>query len=462
MNSQPDELRQERMAPHSVESEEAILGSIIMNPDTLHDVIGFLKPDDFFIVRNQWVYEAFLSLNRQQMPIDYTTVCEELRHQERLEEIGGMAYITYLLNHMGTWMYAEAYGRLVQRAAIRRRMLSAASDIAQLAHDETLDIEQVLSKAEASLSGVRTDEQSGGLVPMRVIASETFDMVARAMEQETVGITTGLTDLDQILGGGMQASDLITLAGRPGMGKTSLLMTIARNAYLKGNAKVAVFSLEMSAKQLNMRLTSMQTGINTKNLRNGKLTEVEHKLFVEANADIATWNIYIDDAKNLSPWQLVARCERMKNRYGLDLVVVDYLQLMNVIAVGSQKAARQATENRNQEIGLITRTLKQLAGELDVPVLAASQLSRAVENRADKRPTLADLRDSGSIEQDSDVVIFVYRDEVYNEDTERPNQADLIIEKQRNGPTGTVCAYFRKELTEFANLRRTDVDLAGF
>jgi replicative DNA helicase len=452
--SQDTAIRPDRLAPHSVDAEEAVLGSILVNPDAYHEVASFLQADDFFIVRNGWVWEAIVRLRERNEEIDYVTLIEELRQQNRLEEIGGAAYITYLINHTPSSIYTETYGRIVERAALRRRMLNAASAIAQLAHEESADINEVIDQSEAALFAVTERRLRKELVPMRQAVLDYFNRIEYLYSQdaESLGVPTGFTDLDQLLGG-LQKSDLIIVAGRPGMGKTSWLLSAALNAARAG-ARVAIFSMEMSNEQIVQRLVSSETGISTHHLRLGKLDEREWALFVEATDKLSGLRIFLDDTPALSPLQMRAKCRRLYSEAGLDLIMVDYLQLMT--------AGIGYNENRVQEISLITRHLKQIARELSIPVLAAAQLSRAVEQRHDKRPQLSDLRESGSIEQDSDVVMFIYRDEVYDENTERPNQADIIVAKHRNGPTGSVALYFRKELTQFSNLRKTEVDFTGY
>ncbi|MCZ2094691.1 MAG: replicative DNA helicase, partial [Anaerolineae bacterium] len=441
-------------APHSVEAEEAVLGSVLLNSDSLFEVASFLQPDDFFIVRNSWVWEAILRLQERNEQIDYVTVVEELRQQGRLDDIGGAAYITYLINHTPSSIYAEAYGRIVERAAIRRRLLAAASEIAQLAHEESADINEVIDRSEASLFAVTERRLRKELVPINIAISDYYDRIEHLYEHrgEPLGVPSGFVDLDRLLGG-LQKSDLIIVAGRPGMGKTSWLLSVALNA-ARARARVAIFSMEMSNEQIVQRLVSSETGISTQNLRLGKLDDREWTLFVEATGNLSNVRIFLDDTPAQSPIQMRTKCRRLYAEHGLDLIMVDYLQLMNS---GSGRV-----ENRVQEISFISRQLKQLARELNVPVLAAAQLSRAVEQRQDKRPQLSDLRESGSIEQDADVVMFIYREDAYNENTEKVNQADILVSKHRNGPTGVVTLYFRKELTQFSNLNRTGVDLAGF
>jgi replicative DNA helicase len=447
-------VRPDHMAPHSIEAEEAVLGSVLINPEALFEVASFLQEDDFFIVKNGWIWEALLRIQLRNEQIDYVTVVEELRQQGRLEEVGGPAFITKLMNHTPSSIYAETYGRIVERAAVRRRMLNAASRIAQLAHEEDADINAVIDRSEAALFEVTERRLRKELVPLRIAVGQYYDRIEFLYSQqaESLGVPTGFNDLDQLLGG-LQRSDLLIVAGRPGMGKTSWLLSAALNAGLSG-ARIAVFSMEMSNEQLVQRLVSTETGINTHSLRLGRLDDREWALFVEATDRLSKLHIYLDDTPALSPLQLRSKCRRLSSEHGLDLVIVDYLQLMS--------AETGHSDNRVQEISFISRNLKQLARELHVPVLAAAQLSRAVEQRQDKRPQLSDLRESGSIEQDADIVMFIYRDEVYNENTERPNEADIIVAKHRNGPTGTVALYFLKEQTKFGNLRKGSVDLAAY
>ena len=451
---EPALSRPDRMAPHSIEAEEAVLGSILINPEAYFDVASFLEPEDFFIVRNAWVWESLVRLRDRDAQIDYVTVIEELREQERLEEIGGAAYITYLINNTPSSLYAESYGRIVERAAIRRRLLSSASEIAQLAHEEDADINEVIDRAEQSLFGVTERRLHNELVPIQNALRDYFDRIEHQYlnRDESLGVPTGFTDLDTLLGG-LQKSDLLIVAGRPGMGKTSWMLSVALNA-ARAKARVAIFSLEMSNEQIVQLLVSSETAISTHDLRRGELQQKEWGLFVESINNLNNLTVFLDDTPALNPLQMRTKCRRLYAEHGLDLVMVDYLQLMN--------SGAGRNENRVQEISFISRQLKQIARELNVPVIAAAQLSRAVEQRQDKRPQLSDLRESGSIEQDADVVLFIYRDEVYNENTERPNQADIIVAKHRNGPTGAVSLFFRKELTQFANLRKQDVDLAGF
>jgi replicative DNA helicase len=439
-----------RIAPHSVEAEEAVLGSILINPEVLLDVSPYLESDNFFIVRHRWIWDAIQRLHLRREAIDYLTVVEELSTADQLEEAGGPAYITHLINNTPTSIHAETYARVVERAATRRRLLEAAGEIAQLAHEEETEIEQVIDRAESTLFAATERHLTHDLTPVSDVLGDYYDRIEYLYthQNETHGVPTGFNDLDRLLGG-MQRSDLLIIAGRPGMGKSSWLLSAALNAARYG-ARVAVFSLEMSNEQVVQRLIAAETGINSQKLRLGQLEPVEWERFVQAADRLSKLPLYLDDTPALSVMQLRTKCRRQWAQTGLDLAIIDYLQLMN---------AGTRVDNRVQEISLISMGMKQLARELNVPLLAGAQLSRAVEQRADKRPMLSDLRESGSIEQDSDVVMFIYRDEVYNEDTEKPNIAEVLVAKHRNGPTGTVELFFKKELTQFTDLFRRKVDL---
>ena len=441
----------DRMPPHSVEAEEAVLGSILIDPEAIYRVSGFLKAEDFYIVKNQWVWEAGLALHERREPIDFVTLTRELDGRGQLNEIGGPAYISQLINGVPTAIHAEGYGRIVERAAIRRRLLNAASEIAQLAYDESDEIDQTIDRAEQALFGVSQRRIARDMQPIAEVIRHYYDHIEYLYEHrgEPLGIPTGFIDLDKMLGG-MQRSDLIILAARPGVGKTSLMLNVALAAARRFHQRVAIFSLEMSNEQIVQRLVSAETGIDSQRLRLGDLQEDEWPLFVQATSALSDTLVFVDDTPSISALQLRTKARRLHSEHGLDLIIIDYLQLMS----GDSR-----TENRVQEISYLSRSLKGLARELNVPVLVASQLSRAVEQRSDKRPVLSDLRESGSIEQDADIVMFIYRDDVYDEDSERKNIAELIIAKHRNGPTGTVELYFQRNLTQFKNAMKRDIAL---
>ena len=442
----------ERLPPHSIEAEEALLGSLLIDPDALFEVNSFLRPDAFYRTQNRWIYEAILRLSDRREPVDLITLTEELRRLEQLEDIGGEAYVINLINMVPTAINAPNYGRLVEAAAIRRKLVSAASAIANLAYDEKEDINVVIDRSEQTLFSISEERTTRDLVPIRQIAGEYLDRIQDLRErgEDFVGIPTGFTELDRLLGG-LNKSDLIIVAARPGMGKTSLQNAIALTAANKYGKRIAMFNLEMSGEQLVQRMIAAETRIDSQRLRRGQLAEHEMPIFMEAVGRLSETRIFIDDTPSISPNQLRTKCRRLYAEHGLDLVMIDYLQLMQ---------AERATNNRVQEISEISRGLKGLARELNVPVIAAAQLSRAVEQRQEKRPLLSDLRDSGSIEQDADIVMFIYRDEYYNPDTtERPNIAELNIAKHRNGPTGTIDLYWHGKLATFRNLQRQEINL---
>ncbi len=441
----------ERLPPHSIEAEEAVIGSILIDPDAIFDVASFLKPEAFYRVRNRWIYDAILSLSEKREPIDFITLTEELRRREQLEEAGGEAYVVGLLNAVPTAVNAVSYAHVVEAASTRRKLISAAGSIANLAYNEAEDINIVIDRSEQTLFGVSEERTTRDLVPVKQIAGTYLERVQELHNRgdDVIGVPTGFKDLDHLLGG-LNRSDLIIIAARPGMGKTSLQNAIALTAARRHNKRIAMFNLEMSAEQLVQRMVSAETRIDSQRLRRGKLAEHEWPIFMQAIGRLSETKIFIDDTPSISPMQLRTKCRRLYAEHGIDLIMIDYLQLMN---------AEYRINNRVQEISDISRGLKTLARELDVPVVAAAQLSRAVEQRQDKHPQLSDLRDSGSIEQDADVVIFIYRDEYYNEDTERPNIAELSVAKHRNGPTGSVDLFWHGKLATFKNLQRREVTL---
>ncbi len=384
---------QTSIAPYSQDAEEAVLGAVLINPEAFFNVASFLKPDDFFILRHQYIWEGMFRLTERNEMLDLITVREELRQQGRLTEIGGPGYLTQLTVNVPTSIHAEVYGRLVERAAVRRRLLNAADEIRGLAMDETLTLDKVTSDAESKLFEVTERNMRRDLVPMREAISDYFDQLEHLMQHpdEPLGLPTGFRDLDTLLGG-LQRSDLLIFAGRPGMGKTSFLLSVALNAAKLG-ARILIFTMEMGSEQIVQRLVSMETGINTQKLRLGQLSQQEWARFVQASGRLGALSIVIDDTPSMTPLQIRTKSRRMAHELGIDLIIIDYLQLMSA-GVGYEN-------NRVQEISYISRSLKELARELNVPVFSAAQLSRAVESRQDKRPQLSDLRESGCLTGDT-------------------------------------------------------------
>ncbi len=441
-----------QIVPHSREAEEAVLGAILINPEAYYDVAQFLQADDYYIHRHRWIWEAFTRLHEHRTPIDFLTVSEELEKMGQLAEIGGPAYLTALINNVPSSLHAEAYAHIVEETAIRRRMLSAANQIAKLAYQQELGINTAMDESEKAVFGISERRLTRDLQPIHQVLSEYFDRIDQlaGRDDEIYGVPTGFIDLDRLLAG-LQPSDLLIIAGRPGMGKTGFLISAAKNAAQTFNKHVAIFSLEMSNEQLVQRLIAQETGIDSQRLRTGKLNEDEWPLFTHAIEVLSDTHIFLDDTPAITPLQLRTKCRRLHMEFRLDLILVDYLQLMT----GDTRS-----ENRVQEVSYISRNLKVLARELNVPVLAAAQLSRAVEQRADKRPMLSDLRESGSLEQDADVVMFIYRPDQYDPETVKQNLAEIIVAKHRNGPVGSLELVFRQNLAKFENAATRQMDLS--
>ena len=437
----------------SLEAEQAVLGAILIEPKALHSVASFLSADDFFLKRHEHIWNAFTRLQERNDAIDYVTLARELQDMRVLDEIGGLAYLTSLANNTPTAVHVEVYGEMVARAATRRKMLAAADDIRQFALDEELPIDKVINEAEQALFSVSNSQIKREFVPIWEAASEYYDEIEKLLEigAGTIGMPTGFGDLDGLLGG-FQKSDLIVFAGRPGMGKTSWMLSVALNV-ARLDRRVAIFTMEMGVGQMIQRLISMETGIRVGQLRTAEISAREHTRLTEAIGRISNLPLFLDDTPSITPVEMRTKCRRLQHEYGLDIVMVDYMQLMS--------AGRAYENNRVQEISYISRSLKELARELNVTVLSTAQLSRAVEQRQDKRPQLSDLRESGTIEQDADAVLFLYRDEAYNPDTtEFPNQADVLLSKHRHGPTGTVQLFFEKSFTRFRDVKKVNLNLA--
>jgi len=437
----------------SLEAEQAVLGAILIEPKALHSVASFLSADDFFLKRHEHIWNAFTRLQERNDAIDYVTLARELQDMRVLDEIGGLAYLTSLANNTPTAVHVEVYGEMVARAATRRKMLAAADNIRQFALDEELPIDKVINEAEQALFSVSNSQIKREFVPIWEAASEYYDEIEKLLEigAGTIGMPTGFGDLDGLLGG-FQKSDLIVFAGRPGMGKTSWMLSVALNV-ARRDRRVAIFTMEMGVEQMIQRLISMETGIRVGQLRTADISAREHTRLTEAIGRISNLPLFLDDTPSITPVEMRTKCRRLQHEYGLDIVMVDYMQLMS--------AGRAYENNRVQEISYISRSLKELARELNVTVLSTAQLSRAVEQRQDKRPQLSDLRESGTIEQDADAVLFLYRDEAYNPDTtEFPNQADVLLSKHRHGPTGTVQLFFEKSFTRFRDVKKVNLNLA--
>jgi replicative DNA helicase len=433
----------ERLPPHNTDAEQGLLGSLLIDRDAIIHVAAFLKPEDFYHHANGTIYRAVFDLYNRREPTDFITLSDELGRREQLDAVGGLAYLSSLLNAVPTAVHVEYYGRIVERTATLRRLIDAGAKIVGIGYQEGIETEDALDSAEKAIFDVSQKRQTKDFVSIAEVLDRFFDQIDLLQQNRgaIVGVATGFSDMDALTGG-LQKSDLIILAARPSMGKTSMALGIAHGAAVSHGHSVGIFSLEMSADQLVQRLLSMETGVDSHRLRLGQIDDGEWDRISRAFGRLAEAKIYIDDQAGASVMDVRSKARRLQAEHGLDLVVVDYLQLMS----------GRRTENRVQEISEISRGLKGLARELNVPVVALSQLSRAVESRADHRPMLSDLRESGSIEQDADIVMFIYREDKYDEDSEKKGIAEIIVAKHRNGPVGSVNLRFFDRTARFADL----------
>ena len=438
---------QERIPAQNIEAEQAVISAILIDNKAMNNVAEILKPPDFYRMTHQIIYKTMLEMHAKQQPIDMITVIEELKNRNKLDDVGGVSYITLLANIVPTSANALYHARIVVNNAIKRQLTDSGAAIAALGYEDDDVVQNLIDKAEQTLHAVSLRKSGKAFVPIHNILEHTMDrMNALQANGDTVtGLSTGFTDLDNRTAG-FQNSDLILIAARPSMGKTALVLNIAQHLALKENRCVAIFSLEMSKEQLTNRLFSMESHVDAQKIRTGDLTEAEWADLVESAGNIGESKLIIDDTPAITAAELRSKCRKYKLEYGLEMIIIDYLQLMS----GSGKSG----ESRQQEISEISRSLKAIARELNVPVVSLSQLSRAVESRPNHRPMLSDLRESGAIEQDADVVMFIYRDDYYNQDSEKKGIAEIIIAKQRNGPIGTVELSWQPALTKFANLAR--------
>lgn len=435
----------ERLPPQNIEAEQAVLGSMLIDPETIERVAQFLQPEDFYREAHQQIFAAALTLYERREPTDFVTICDELQRAERLEAVGGETYIASLVNVTPTSVHAEHYGHIVERCAAMRRIISAAGEIAAIGYNSELDVDEALDRAEQVLFSLARHAEDQDFIHIRPIVDEYWDKLTgvRAGEQAVPGIQSGFRALDRLTAG-LQRSDLILIAGRPSTGKTTLALNVAGSlAILEPHVPVGIFSLEMSAEQLAQRFLCMLARVDSHRLRLGELSEREWEELGSMVGALTEAPIYVDDSGFLNSMDLRTKARRLQARANIGLLIVDYLQLIQ---------GRRGGENRVQEISEISRSLKALARELNIPVIALSQLSRAVEQRENHRPMLSDLRESGALEQDSDLVMFIYRDELYDEDSPRKGEADVIVAKHRNGPTGTITLRFLDRYFAFEDM----------
>ncbi|MCS7177123.1 MAG: replicative DNA helicase [Candidatus Kapabacteria bacterium] len=446
----PLERLTERVPPHSVEAEMAVLGAMLLDRSALAKGVELLQPDCFYREAHQLLFAAMVSLFERGATVDALTVAEELRRRGLLERVGGTAYIAELTLRVPSVSAVEYYARIVLEHYIKRSLIRAAAEILYACYDDSTDALEELDRAESAIFEIAEKRLQQTAIPMRSLARTTFEVISHLMERGSrhgvTGIPTGYVRLDELLGG-LQRSDFIVIAGRPSMGKTALALSIARNVAVEYRVPVAIFSLEMSAQQLALRLLAAEAQIDLHRLRTGRISPEQLSKIVQATGRLADAPIFVDDTPMLSLLELRAKSRRLRAEHNVQLVIVDYLQLVH-----PPKA-----ESREREVALISRSLKMMAKELNIPVVALAQLNRAVESRADKRPMLADLRESGSLEQDADVVIFIHRPEMYgittyDDGTPTEGTAEIIVGKQRNGPVGEVRLAYLRDFARFENL----------
>ncbi|MCC6932675.1 MAG: replicative DNA helicase [Deltaproteobacteria bacterium] len=438
-----------RVPPHAIDAEQAALGAVLLDNEAIYSVMDLLQPNDFYKHAHQLIYATMLKISESGQAIDLLTLSNELKCGKQLDAAGGVEYLSLLVDNVPTAANTQYYARVVKEMSLRRKLIHEASEIVTEAFSTRGDIETFVDSVEQRIFSVSESRTRQGFVKLEHIVRDSIKQVEKlyTKQEPITGVPSGFIDFDEMTSG-LQPSDLIIIAGRPSMGKTSLALSIVRNIAVEAGKAVAVFSLEMSKEQLVTRLLSSEARVSSAKMRSGKFGEGDFIKLVDAASKISGASIFIDDTPALSVLEMRAKARRLHRERALSAIVIDYLQLMRA-------PQRARGESREQEIAEISRSLKAIAKELSIPVIALSQLNRAVETRNDKRPLMADLRESGAIEQDADIIGFVYRDEVYNPDTQDKGIAELIIGKHRNGPIGTVQLAFHSDYTSFENLSKT-------
>jgi len=441
------DLFTDRTPPQNIEAEQAVIGAILLDSDSLIPTSERLMPEDFYRAAHQKIYESMLTLSSKNEPLDVITITSELANRGVLEEVGGVSYLNDLLASVPTASNVDYYAKIVEEKAVLRRLIRTATVIATDAYSSEDTVDVLLDDAEKKILEVSQRKNVSGFQNIKDVVFQTFGKIEQLYSSrgEITGIPTGFTELDKMTAG-FQPNDLIIVAARPSVGKTAFALNIAQNVATKTGENVAIFSLEMGADQLVMRMLCAEGNINAQRLRTGSLEQEDWNKLTMAASSLAGTGIYIDDTPGIRVNEIRSKCRRLKQEHGLGMILIDYLQLIQGNGRGG--------ENRQQEVSEISRSLKQLARELKVPLIALSQLSRSVESRQDKRPMMSDIRESGSIEQDADIVAFLYRDDYYDKESESKNIIEIIIAKQRNGPVGTVQLAFVKEYNKFVNLER--------
>lgn len=446
------DLFADRTPPQNIEAEQAVLGAIFLEPEALVTASERLAADDFYRASHQRIYSVMILIAERGEPVDLVTVTAELQDKKWLEEIGGVSYLSDLANSVPTAANVDYYSQFVEEKSLLRRLIRVATNIAAEGYAEEEDVDTILSEAEKTILEVSHKKNTSAFISIKDVLVEAYDNIEKLQNQtgDITGIATGFSELDRITAG-FQKNDLIIVAARPSVGKTAFALNIAQNIATKTDENVAIFSLEMGASQLVMRMICSEGNIDAQRLRTGSLQEEDWSKLTMAMGSLSKAGIYIDDTPGIRVNEIRAKCRRLKQEKGVGMILIDYMQLL--------RGDGRSGENRQQEVSEISRSLKSLARELEVPVIALSQLSRGVESRQDKRPMMSDIRESGSIEQDADIVAFLYRDDYYDKESEKKDIIEIIIAKQRNGPIGTVELAFVKEYNKFVNLERRFDDM---
>ena len=439
----------DRIPPQNIEAEQAVLGAMLIEREAISKVAELLRPEDCYREAHRLIYNAMLELFNKNDAVDMVTVIEFLRKDDKLEAAGGISYITSLTNSVPTAANVLYHAKIVEEKALLRQLINAATNIASSGYEASEEVESILDTAEKTILAVSSRKSGGDFTPIKSIIFDAFSKIESlyASKGSITGLSTGFKDLDKLTSG-LQPSDLILIAARPSMGKTAFVLNIAQHIGVKEKQAVALFSLEMSKEQLVQRMLCAESTIDSQRLRIGELEANDWTKLVSGADRLSSAPIFIDDTSGITVMEMRSKCRRLKIEHDLKLIIIDYLQLMQ----GSSKG--KGSENRQQEISEISRSLKGLAREIGVPVIALSQLSRSVESRQVKKPMLSDLRESGSLEQDADIVAFLYRDDYYNPDSEQKNITEVIIAKHRNGPVDTVQLFFHKQFTKFSDLSK--------
>ena len=444
-----DEALIKKIMPNSIEAEQAVIGSMIMDSDAVEAAMEILHEEDFYGKQYGTLFQAMKELNMESKPVDLVTLQDKLKEDNVPEELAGMDFIREILNAVPTSANVKYYAGIVREKSLLRKLIRTTEDIASQCYQGTESVEVLMDNTEKKIFQLMQSRGGGDFTPIRKVVINALERIEAASKQNgsITGVSTGFIDLDYQTSG-MQPSDLILVAARPSMGKTAFVLNMAQHMAFRDNITTAIFSLEMSKEQLVNRLFSLESKVDAQVLRNGRLEDSDWERLIESAEIIGNSNLIIDDTPSISIGELRSKCRKYKMEMNLGVIIIDYLQLMSGNSGGKSSVSRQ------QEISDISRSLKAIARELNVPVIALSQLSRAVEQRDDKRPMLSDLRESGAIEQDADVVMFIYRDDYYNKESEKKNIAEIIVAKQRNGPVGTVELAWRPQYTQFGNLSK--------